>query len=246
MLPLSHTYISTKTTGRHSPLLILGSILPDISTTSAQQIGREQIHNSPRAFADFIGQYFPTLKDLGLGVRLHSQVDGGADFYSDDLKVGYAKLEGMKIATEVASLLEIPNGDISLVLAHNFIEMAVDLHLYQNQREIWDIYNSELGNVKTEIPQIAKCMADYLHLEEPIITKEIFNLIDFLQPNNLISKEVAVERVALPLIRLRFNKEVSRDKTLKIAEEALNITKPTYISYLDSAVIEVKRNILGL
>lgn len=246
MLPLSHTYVSIKATGQKSPLLILGSILPDISTTSVQQIGRDQIHNSPKEFADFINTNYPLLADMGLGVRLHSQVSGGADFYSDDLKQGYAKIEGDKISADVANLLEIPRGDVSLVLAHNFIEMAVDLHLYKNQREIWNIYDEGIQGVKTELPAISECMGIYLKLEQGIVLKELNNLIEFLSPQNLTSKEIAVENVALPLIKIRFNKNVSVEKTLEIADKALQITEPTYLNYLNNTVIAVKRNILGL
>ena len=246
MLPLSHTYVSTKATGKNTPLLILGSILPDISTTSSQQIGRDSIHYSPEEFNKFIQTKYPQLNDLGLGVRLHSQVNRGADFYSDDLKIGYAKIEGAKISAEVADLINIPNGDISLVLAHNFIEMAVDLHLYENQREIWDIYYEGIEKVKIDLNPVSECMGKYLKLEQGLILKELHNLIDFLSPSNLISKEIAVQKVALPLINIRFNKNVSVVKTLDIAEKALQITKPTYLAYLNNAVIAVKKNILGL
>jgi len=245
MLPLSHTYVSTKATNRRTPLLILGSILPDIATTSEQQIGRDQIHNSPKEFANFIEQNYSNLSDLGLGVRLHSQIDGGADFYSDDTNVGYAVLEGAKISEDVASLLEIPDGNVSLVLAHNFIEMAVDLYLYQNQREVWNIYNSGIKDVKTKMPQVAKCISSYMNLDKSVVSNEISNMINFLHPNNFCSIKNAVEKIALPLIKLKFKKEVSIDKALKITEKSLDITKSTYLSYLDNAVIGVKTNILG-
>ncbi len=244
MLPLSHTYVSTKVTGKKSPPLILGSILPDISTTSSQQIGRDRIHKSPREFYEFISTNYPQLIDLGLGVRLHSQIDGGADFYSDDPKVGYAVIEGEKISADTAKLLEIPKGIVSLILAHNFIEMAVDLHLYKDFREIWDIYKDGIENVKEDFPKIAKCMGAYLELEQSLVLRELNNLTDFLSPYNLISKEISVEK-ALPLINLKFHKNVSLEETLKIVDKALEITKPSYKEFLDNAVKGVKKNILG-
>ncbi|MBN1463015.1 MAG: hypothetical protein JW922_04975 [Paludibacteraceae bacterium] len=123
--------------------------------------------------------------------------------------------------------------------------MAVDLHLYENQREIWNIYKQAMENVKAELPNVAECISVYLELEQPLVLKELNNLIAFLSPHNLTTKEIAVEKVALPLIKLRFNKEVSTEKTLMIAEKALAITKPTYQAYLENAVVEVRKNILG-
>jgi hypothetical protein len=245
MLPLSHTYVSTKATGRSTPLLILGNILPDICTTSSQQISRDSIHNNPEEFNHFIKDRYPKLSDIGLGVRLHSQVNKGEDYYSDDLKVGYAKIEGAKISSECANLIDVPVGEISLALAHNFIEMAVDLHLYKEYIEVWNLYKEALENIKAELPVVAECMSIYLKLEKLLLMKELDNLIALLDPYNLTTKEVAVENLALPIIKLRFGKEVSREKALVIAEKALTITKPTYKAYLDYVVIEVRKNILG-
>ena len=245
MLSLSHTYVSTKVVGKNTPLLILGSILPDISTTSLQQIKRDKIHNAPEEFNNFIKENYPQLNDLGLGVRLHSQVNKGADFYSDNLEDGYAKIEGAKISSEIADLINVTDGNDSLELAHNFIEMAVDLHLYENHREVWNMYKEAIENVKNDLSTVANCMSDYLKLEKSLVLKELNNLITFLSPYNLTSKEIAVEKLSIPLIKLRYNKEVSIEKTLIIAEKALTITKPTYKAYLDDAVTKVRKNILG-
>jgi len=245
MLPLSHTYVSTKVTGQNSPLLILGSILPDIATTSSQQIGRDKIHNSPKEVYEFISKNYPQLLDLGLGVRLHSQVDGGADFYSDDTHLGYAKLEGEKISSDVADLLGIPKGDASLVLAHNFIEMAVDLHLYQNDRSVWNVYKDAIDKVSADFPIVARCLGEYLGLDQNIIFAELNNLINFLNPQCIISKEIAAEKIALPLIKLRFRKEVSFPKTIEILNKAVDITRPSYQQFLGNAIIEVKNNIFS-
>ncbi|MDO8514936.1 MAG: hypothetical protein Q7S14_00410 [bacterium] len=244
MLPLSHTYIAINVTKRKNNLLILGSILPDIATTSSEQIGRDKIHNAPKEFWNFVNKNYLKLSDLALGVRLHSQIDGGADFYSDDQEVGYAKIEGNKISADVARLLGIENGSVSLMLAHNFIEMAVDLHLYENQKEIWEIYKDALEGVKTEFEIIAKCMGNYLELDQSLVFEELNNLVTFLSPYNLMSKDIIVNKVALPLIKLRFQKEVSAEDTIKIADKALAITRPTYKEFLDNAVINVKKNIL--
>lgn len=244
MFPLSHVYVSTKATNETSPLLILGSILPDICSTSKQHIGRDQIHNSPKEFFTFVNENYPELTDLGLGVCLHSQVGRGADFYSDDPKTGYAKLEGSKISRGVAVLMSIPDDDTSLTLAHNFIEMAIDLHLYQNERDIWNVYNEGIEKVKDRLIDVAICMSDYLKLENQGVLKELHILTEFLSPQNFTSKETAAEKMVLPLINLRFQKNVSNGEVLKIIDKSMIITKPTYKKFLDDTVEKVKENIL--
>jgi len=242
MLPLAHTYISTQATGRQSPLLIFGSILPDITTSS---LGRINIHNTPKEFTNFISANYPQLTDLGLGVCLHSAVGGGADYYSDDPEMGYARTEGKALSTEVADLLEISKGEISDVLAHNFIETAIDLHLYHDQKAIWDLYNDSLEKVKVDFPKIAACLKAYTGLEEPLIVKELEHLARVLDSYNYISVEAAMSKGALPLIKKRYQKEVLLDQAIKITEQALVITKSSYKEFLDNTVKEVRKNILG-
>jgi len=244
MLPLAHTYISTKVTGWESPLLILGSILPDISTTSSGLIKRSMIHDAPKEFDGFIDKYYPQLKDLGLGVRLHSQVDRGADFFSDDLKVGYAKIEGEKISADTASLLQIPENATSLTLAHNFIEMAIDLHIYKDNPEIWFSYKNALEDIEVDLPVVAECMGAYLKLEQKLLQKELDKLFDFLGPDTFVSEE-AITKIAILLIKLRFGQKVSFGKTLKIVGKAMAITQTTYKQFLDKAVAGVRTNIIG-
>ena len=245
MLPLSHTYVSTKVSGKNTPLLILGSILPDIATTSAQQIGRDKIHNSPKELSEFININHPELSDLALGVCLHSQVGRGADFYSDDMEVGYAKIEGEKISADVADLLEIPKGDISLVLAHNFIELAIDLHLYQNQIEIWNTYKRGLEEIAEKFTGISQCLGKYLELDADTIKKELNSLVVYYSPDKFISKESAISKGILPFIKLKFKKDVSGDKALIILNKALEITEPTYLQFLDYATEQVRKNIIS-
>lgn len=84
MLPLSHTYINHKLTGSKDPLLIFGGVLPDISTASGGKLSQDLLHNNPDRFYDFVAQKFPRLLPLALGTKLHSAVNHGADFYSDN------------------------------------------------------------------------------------------------------------------------------------------------------------------
>ncbi len=245
MFPLSHIYVSTKATNKTTSLLIIGSFLPDMAWMPLLQDAKNKIHNSPKELSDFINTNYPYLSDLALGVRLHSQVNGGADFYSDDLNVGYAKIEGEKISANVADLLEIPKGDISLVLAHNFIELAVDLHLYQNHKEIWDLYSSATRETKKDLSKIAECLGGYLKLIPELTLNELNNFIKSFDPKNITTKEIATKTVVLPLIKLKFKKDVSEDVALNILNKALKITRPTYQQFLDYATAEVKKNIIS-
>lgn len=245
MLPISHTYVSVKATKTKTPLLVFGSILPDIASTSINPIGRDEIHNSPVKFDEFVKIKFPKLSDLSLGVRLHSPIGGGADYYSDDREIGYAYIHGKKIAEDVAKLIGIPEGNVSLVLAHNFIELAVDLHLYNDGPEIRSIYTVATKEITTELPTIAECLSCYLSMDKEIIHTEIKRLLDLMKPEHFISSMVAVEKIVVPQINMKMKTEISTDEALVITKHAMEITKSSYVEYLNNAVKGVRENILG-
>ncbi len=235
MFAISHIYVSTKVTGKSSPLLIIGSILPDLATISSEgDLIREKIHNSPMEFFTFVDSKYNHLIDLAIGVRLHSQVGRGADFYSDDERVGYALIEGQKVNADVAKLLNTEEGKISLVLAHNFIEAAVDLNLLGSHPHLLTVYRQ--GIEQSDLQEIASCLSDYLEKEDGLIYNELKNFIDFANPKHFASAEAIVDGIFLPFIRLKFGKDVDRQKASAVVHKAKTITKGTYLNFLETAV----------
>lgn len=234
MLPLSHTYVSIKVAERKSDLLVFGSTLPDIATTSKGELTREEIHYSPVKFLNFVKANQSDLLDLAIGVRLHSHVDKGADFYSDDTETGYAKLEGKKINTEAAKLLGVEEGEASLIAAHNFIEGAVDLNLVDSHPRLLLIYKHSLENCDLE--KITACLSEYLKKDRKLVLKEIKHFINFLSPEHLSSPKALTESIVLPLIELRYDKKVDLLKALKVLNRAKSLTKESYLDFLNRAI----------
>lgn len=245
MFAISHTYISTKVTGRSSPLLVVGSILPDLATISSEgDLIREKIHNSPMEFFTFVDSKYNNLVDLAIGVRLHSQVGRGADFYSDDEKVGYAIIEGGKVDANVAKLLNIEEGEISLVLAHNFIEAAVDLNLLESHPHLLAVYKQSIK--QSNLQEMAFCLSGYLEKEEALIYGELKRFVDFVNPKHFLSAEAIVDGIFLPFIKLKFGKDVDREKTVAIVHKAKTITKNTYLGFLERVVENMKTDFADL
>ncbi len=240
MGPLSHIYVSTKVTGRNTPLLIFGSILPDIATTSRQEIGGDKIHYSPKEFYHFVQKRFPNLLDLAVGVRLHSNIDKGADYYSDEAGIGFAVIEGKKIAQDVKKLLRTEDERVGLGLAHNFIEEGVDLNLKDSHPEIFNTYSDSLN--KLERPSIVNCLSEYLNLPKESIQKELQFFIDFLSPEHLSSVEQVVEGALIPLVELRFGKKVDSVLAKQILLMAKEITKDKYLDFLGNTVAKIKND----
>ena len=195
-------------------------------------------------FFAFANSKYPDLIDLATGVRLHSQVGKGADFYSDDEKVGYAVVEGRKVNADVAKLLNIAEGKASLVLAHNFIEAAVDLNLLGSHPHLLMIYKQSIE--QSNLQEIAFCLSAYLGKEKAFIYNELKKFVEFANPKHFSSAESVVDGIFLPFIKFKFGKEVDRDKTIAIVHKAKNITKSTYLGFLEKVVENMKADFADL
>jgi len=237
MFPLSHIYVSTKVTGRQSPLLIFGSVLPDIATTSRNSIGRDKIHYAPNEFRQFVNSIFPELSDLAIGVDLHSHINQGADFYSDNSEIGFAYIFGRKMVRDVMSLLGIDDEPKSLVLAHNLIEAGVDINLNTDHSEVLTLWRNSLKEM--DIKKVISCLSSYLSLPADQLESEINFFVDFLGPDSLISVETIVDRIALPLVSMRYGKVIDRNQTISILNTARDLTASDYMKLLDNAVSEI-------
>lgn len=239
MLPLSHIYVSTKVTKRKSPLLVFGSVLPDVSWTSTNEIGRDQIHYAPKELYEYVVKNCSQLMDLALGVRLHSNIDRGADYYSDDLEIGFAKVEGRKIEDETANLLGEEKSEKSLVFAHNFIEASVDILLNESRPEILELYRKSVESI--DLDEISLCLSKYLHLDKEVVSSEIGRFLNFVGPVAYVSKESLVDRM-LVLVKQRRGKDVDRDGTEKILQKAVELMRDKYQGYLDNTIENMQKD----
>ncbi len=237
MLPLSHIFVATEVTKRKAPLLVFGSVLPDVSWTSKSEIGRDQIHYAPRELYEYIHKNNPELIDFALGVKLHSNVDKGADYYSDDTETGFAKVEGRKIEDDVSKLLDEEKGERTLVTAHSLIEVSVDMLLNKAKPEILSLYKDSIKEIN--FPEISLCLSHYLNLTQQTVSSEIASFLNFVGPEAYLSKETLLDKLII-LLSQRRGKKVDRKETERILEKAIGIMKNKYVNYLENAINNIK------
>lgn len=243
MLPLSHIYISTKVTKRKSPLLVFGSVFPDVSWTSTSEIGRDQIHYAPNELYDYVIKNCPQLKDFALGVRLHSNIHKGADYYSDDLNEGFAKIEGRKIENETTELLGEEKSEKSLVLAHNFIEASVDVLLYKSRQDILDLYLKSVENLNLD--EIYECLSGYLKLDKEIIRTETERFLNFIGPAAYNTKGSLIDKLLI-LVKQRRGKDVDRKKTEELLQKAIKLMENKWQNYPNNVVDNMQKDFSSL
>lgn len=233
MFPLSHIYVSTKTAGRESDLLVLGSVIPDLDWVSQGRIDGK-FHELPFEFINFLKRGYPDCSDLGLGVKLHSPVSKGADFYSDDWQTGYTKALGRQLVDDVLLILGISNREKALGFVHGFIEAAVDLRLQNDFSKLVLVYQKALK--KENLEKITECLSVYLNLKREIVLKELDYFFDFFSPEVLSSEEKINKKIFIPLAEHDFNKKIQAEQFLPIFKKAEDLVKNSYAGFLNQTI----------
>jgi hypothetical protein len=131
MFPLAHVHYSLLVADGPDEQVI-GSILPDAAFTAV--VSWTDLHHSETsaAFFDHVGPRFAALVE---GIRHHAALDARSH---DDWRgaTGYAyerQTDELRLAVGRACDVD---GELARVLAHNFIESAVDLHLFGKRPDV--------------------------------------------------------------------------------------------------------------
>jgi len=238
MLPLSHTYISINVVGRKDPFLLVGSVIPDITTTSKGVIKRDLIHNSPFDFYNFVKENYPKALDLGLGLLLHCEQSKGADYYSDDFEIGYAYLNGKILDAEVKRMFGVDDSEDQHVFSHNLIEIALDLLIGKEFPNTADAYVDAQNSLDKKL--LVEILSSYLKQNADVIEKEIDNFMSTLSKDNLLDKDKMIEEVTLPLVKMRMDSDIRKEDVMRLIDRALEIIQDTHKDFLNTVVKEMK------
>lgn len=242
MFPLSHIYVSTKVACKESDLLILGSVIPDLAWFSEPLRGA--LHNEPDDFWNFVKEKYPDFLDLALGVRFHSQIGRGADYYSDDEEIGYAKVNGRKIVKNVASAFGIEEERQALVLSHNFIEAAVDLLLAEKFPSLVRTYQRAIDGDAAE--KAAVVISVYLGKDVSLVETELRELFAFFSPENISSLRGVCSNSVTPFLKRTLQKDINFDQVLSVLEQSRELIKGSFLPFLDETVGKMKINFRDL
>lgn len=243
MFPISHAYIATKVLGRTSSLLMWGSILPDIRVITKADSPLDRLHSEPEKLLNFIKINYPDLIDLGIAVRLHCPQDKGADFYSDDIKIGYAFIKAKEIKKEAGDLIQ-DTGFNALVLAHNFIEAALDLKIQKFDCKIGKIYQK--GIEQANYRRVAECLSDYFKIEIKSIENDLLTLADYFSLKHLSSKETFAKLFPGPTEKRYGIRIDSLKPIVHLIEKSEKIIADSFEDYYNNTILLIKNNLSDL
>ncbi len=137
MYPLTHIYFARKVMGFLDDALLLGSIFPDMVILCG--IPWEASHRLGFVLWPHFKEAAPPLVHFTQGIITHGIEPRGLDYYSDEqygpYEKGYCFEKARPLIEQVVEALGIPpeNGWWK---AHNFIEMGIELHIYDRFPEL--------------------------------------------------------------------------------------------------------------
>jgi len=167
MFYITHTYAATEIAGEE-PLVVIGSTIPDLPLFCST-LNSDEMHTKGLEFRKYLEKKDRSYVPLAIGMMLHGNTLTGLDFYthsrSDNEKLGYAFKHGRHLVKEIKKLRErlIPPGIKSLLtdeeIAHNFIEMGVEILVAKDHPETIELFENttyKLTNIQL------KTIAEYL------------------------------------------------------------------------------------
>jgi hypothetical protein len=239
MFPLVHIYAATEVSKKKTPLIVIGSVLPDVVWVDRKTFSPEKLHDDLDDLYSYLETNQKDMLDLALGMKLHSN-KVGADKYSHFYKGGYSYIKGRELIPDLKRIIK-SNEDKKLSgLSHNFIEAALDLSLLQDEPDILDLYKSSINEV--DLGKISKLISDFSKIDYERLYMAVQMLFGLLSFNNLNSDERIAKEILPKLIKLSFGKDVDSSGVLEVLRNAVEVTKDEYKDLFNEMIFEMKKD----
>ncbi|MFH1787928.1 MAG: hypothetical protein ABH834_00940 [Candidatus Altiarchaeota archaeon] len=231
MFPLVHIYCTKRIVGDASPLLLFGSIFPDIEATGVFSYGT--INDNVVGFSNFIKDNHPDLRDFAEGLLFHEEPKGVDRFVHGEN--GYAFVKGRIIVPFVER--HFPKG--ALEKSHNYVELAVQVLLVEEHPEIQDELQRVLESSRRVSSKIAEALSGFFGVgleksrESIKIQDELLSTMDFSSVEKAVDWYVGLSN------RLR-NANYSKDVITAILEKAVEAVQDDYEDFIEKVIAECK------
>ncbi len=189
---MAHLYFVEKALQELSEETILGSIFPDIAFFSgfewhySHSLGYDLWHDFYRSDAGMI--------HFCRGVISHGIAPQGLDYYSDeqylDYEKGYCYEKARPLIDGVVEACNISIGD-GWWKAHNFIEMGVELFVFEKRPELL-LYLQEALSRATLIREICGKIAPSLGKDRHLLERGYLYFKDFIERGPMDAKSLAL------------------------------------------------------
>ena len=242
MFPYAHICFAGDILGKTNDEIILGAVFPD--TVIAGFLEHSVSHHQSAALHRYLNG-LGILTDFSQAVITHGTTPEGLDYYCDEKYLngekGYAFEVSRPLTEKVIKSCNLPE-EMGWWKAHNFIEMAVDLWLYERRPEFQGYLKRALDN-RTMILAISHVLSPFfdipvgkLAMSFPVYGEHV--LTDEVTPEGLADK------YAMQTAK-RHGIEIDTTAAVKVIEEAVDIvdrTFPDFISHCEQRVAAMMKS----
>lgn len=230
MFALTHYYIAKKA-GFSDPYTIFGAtILPDLAGVEA--FGWQDLHGR---FYNFKKFYKDTkdkkLLNLIIGNELHLITDNLSHHINPSDYKGWA----IKLSIPIAEKFNLTNQ-----IAHNFIEIAVDIYVQEDNPDIKKPFLNILEKIDYEY--ITQYLGKYFNKDEKIYSLAVKNFLAIFDYRKIENSEDYAD-VTLDLLQ-KDSPNIDVKTINNLITEAKDIVKDKYVEFLDRCISQTKKSAL--
>ena len=233
MFPLTHIYCTKQIVNNAKPLLLYGSVFPDIPVIGI--IDWDIMETKTEEFSDYIKKNCPSLIDFAEGLLLHEEPNGIDRFVHG--KNGYAFIKAKMILKQIKEYF--PKN--SLNTAHSFIEFAVEILLVENMPNLINEIRPILKSANNNINQISKVFCEFFNLEISKTKNSVKEFNNFLLKMDLSSRDKSIQFYRHLINKLK-ETDYSKEVIKKLLAESIGCVKEDYYEFLQDVIIKCKSN----
>lgn len=243
MFPYTHICFAGDVLGDMNSEIVLGAVFPD--TVIAGFLDHSQTHRRCGEIHTYLNR-LGVFKEFAGAAVTHGTVPRGLDYYCDEKYSGFSKGYAFEMAVplvqKVISCCRLPE-NMGLWKAHNFIEMAAELWLYENRREYHGALARALDSRDT-ILALSQVLAPLFEISVPKMVMSFpvygeYVLLDDITPIKLAGK---------------YDKQMTKKHGISIdipgaadiileAREIVDRTLPEFLAHCREKVIAVIENL---
>lgn len=191
MFPITHIYFSNRILGKLNSMIALGAVFPDITISGL--LSYDKTHREGLGFYHHFKLFHQEYMDFANSMITHTVDPKGLDYYGDEQYLegykGYCFQKGKLIENETIEICNIPN-EYSLWKAHNIMEMAVELIVYEGNKEYGELLSNSLRD-KDILKCICSASEDYYKIDKGVLCKSIEKFSSFVELDDLNSLTLA-------------------------------------------------------
>jgi hypothetical protein len=192
MYPLTHIYFAEKLFGFLDDAAVLGCIFPDVAILSGMEWGESHTLGLS-LWENFQGKR-EELVHFSLGVVTHGIKPKGLDYYSDekyrDFEKGYCFEKARPLVDAVVDACNISPDD-GWWKSHNFVEMGIELYLYEKQPDLLVSLQKALENDNL-IAILINDLSPILKKDKDLLEKVFSTFRKFIQEEPLDAQSLAL------------------------------------------------------